>query len=341
MKLKDKFNKKKITVEEIERIYKINSYSDLFTLISKLIENNEIEAIKNSGGNGKKPALYKRYRIIEDEDDNSFYLDELDYKILSKFDVTYYKKNINKYKEHREYILSLNLFIKENENLLKTPLSINERSFQIWSREKFLQREEGKTILKNLGLKLEYLNCYDTSEPLAYYSKSKEAPQNILILENKDTYYTMRKYLINFNNIILGKKIDTVIYGAGKGIIKAFNDYEISVEDYLSNKENTIFYFGALDYEDILIYESFYVKYKENYNIKLFVEAYRKMVDKIKHISSLPKTKVGQNRNISDYFLKEFSLEYREKINEILKDDLYIPQEIINIIDLQMEEKWN
>jgi len=96
MKLKDKFNKKKITVEEIERIYKINSYSDLFTLISKLIENNEIEAIKNSGGNGKKPALYKRYRIIEDEDDSSFYLDELDYKILSKFDVTYYKKNINK-----------------------------------------------------------------------------------------------------------------------------------------------------------------------------------------------------------------------------------------------------
>ena len=28
-----------------------------------------------------------------------------------------------------------------------------------------------------------------------------------------------------------------------------------------------------------------------------------------------------------------------KKINDILKKDLYIPQEIINIIDLQMEEK--
>lgn len=339
MKLKDKFDKKKITVEEIEKIYKVNTYNDLYILVSKLIENNEIEAIKSSGGNGKKPALYKRYKIVEQENDNSFYIDELNYKILSKFDISYYKKNINKYKEHREYILALNEFIKENEALLKVPLSMNERSFQIWGREKFLQREEGKLILKNLGLNLDYLNYYDTSEPLAYYSKSKKVPQNILILENKDTYYTMRKYLINFNNIILGKEIDTVIYGAGKGIIKAFKDYDISVEDYLASKENKIYYFGDLDYEGIIIYESFYDKYKDLYNISPFIEGYKKMIDKVNNINSLPKTKDGQNRNINKYFLQEFSLEYKEKIKNILNSDLYIPQEIINIIDLQMEEK--
>ena len=48
-------------------------------------------------------------------------------------------------------------------------------------------------ILKNLGLELDFLNYYDTCEPIAYYSMSKENPQNILVLENKDTYYTMRK----------------------------------------------------------------------------------------------------------------------------------------------------
>ena len=100
-----------------------------------------------------------------------------------------------------------------------------------------------------------------------------------------------------------------------------------------------MFYFGDLDYEGIIIYENFYKKYKEKYNIKLFVEGYKKMIDKIKDIKGLPETKEGQNRNINNYFLQEFSLEYREKINEILKKDLYIPQEIINIIDLQMEEK--
>lgn len=339
MKLKDKFNKKKITIEEIEKAYKVSTYNDLYILVSELIENNEIEAIKSSGGNGKKPALYKRYKIVEQEDDNSFYIEELNYKILSKFDISYYKKNINKYKEHREHILAINEFIKENEALLKVPLSMNERSFQIWGREKFLQREEGKLILKNLGLSLDYLNYYDTSEPLAYYSKSKKVPQNILILENKDTYYTMRKYLINFNNIILGKEIDTVIYGAGKGIIKAFKDYDVSVEDYLASKENNIYYFGDLDYEGIIIYEKFYSDYKDEYNIKPFIEGYKKMIDKVNNIGSLPKTKDGQNRNINRYFLQEFSLEYKEKIEAILESNLYIPQEIINIIDLQMEEK--
>lgn len=339
MNLKDKFNKKKITLEEIEKIYKICTYSDLYKLILKLIESNEIEAIKSSGGNGKKPALYKRYKIVQQEEDNSIYMEELDYKISSKFDIRYYKKNIEKYKEHREYILALNSFIKNNEDLLKIPLSMNERSFQIWGREKFLQKEEGKSILKNLGMHLDFLNYYDTSEPLAYYSKSKNSPQNILILENKDTYYTMRKYLINSNNNILGVEIDTVMYGAGKGIIKAFKDYDISVEEYLSNNENRIYYFGDLDYEGIIIYENFYDKYKEKYYIKPFIEGYKKMIDKIININSLPKTKEGQNRNISNCFLKEFSVDYRVRIEEILKSDLYIPQEVINIIDLQMEEK--
>lgn len=339
MKLIDKFNKKKITLEKIEEIYKVSTYGELYDLILKLIENNEIEVIKSSGGNGRKPALYKKYKIVEKEEDNSFYIEELTYKILSKFDISYYKKNIDKYKEHRNYILALNTFIKENEELLKIPLSMNERSFQIWGREKFLQKEEGKSILKNLGLNLDYLNYYDTSEPLAYYSKSKKVPQNILILENKDTYYTMRKYLINSNNNILRKEIDTVIYGAGKGVIKAFRDYDISVEDYLANKVNKIYYFGDLDYEGIIIYEKFYDTYKDKYNINLFIDGYKKMIDKINNINCLPKMKDGQNKNINKYFLDEFSLEYRLKIEEILKNNLYIPQEIINITDLQMEEK--
>ena len=40
MKLKDKFNKKKITIEEIEKLYKVNTYDDLYILVLKLIENN-------------------------------------------------------------------------------------------------------------------------------------------------------------------------------------------------------------------------------------------------------------------------------------------------------------
>lgn len=339
MRLEKKFKRKKISLNELKDIYKIENYKSLYELVNKLINNNEIVPIKSSGGNGKKPALYSKYKIIISEEDNSEILDEINFNIFNKFDISYYKSNLVKYKEHRKYIIQLSDFLKNKKELLKIPISMNERSFQIWGREKFLQKEQGKTILKNLKFDLSLLNYYDTSEPLAYYSKSKKQPQNILILENKDTYYTIRQYLINNNEKILGIDISTVIYGGGKNIQKAFKDYKISVEDYVSDNANTIYYFGDLDYEGIMIYEGLLLNYKGRYEIKAFVNGYEKMIDKAeKYEIQLPETKEGQNRNIKGEFIKEFSNSYAEKIMNILNKDLYIPQEIINICDL-MEEK--
>ncbi|MBE6050259.1 MAG: hypothetical protein E7214_06235 [Clostridium sp.] len=336
MKLADRITKKKVTLEEIKSIYKIKEYSELYKLITNLISNNEIIPIKSSGGNGKNPALYLRYSIVSEFKDNYDLIEEINFKFCSNLDMSYYKKNINKYKEHRKYIFQLNEFIKNKSSLLNTTVSMNERSFQIWGREKFIQKEEGKTILKNLKLDLEYLNFYNTSEPLAYYSVNKNSPQNVLILENKDTYYTMRKFLLTGKNYIFDVKIDSVIYGGGKKIIKAFKDYEISVEDYLCNKNNVLYYFGDLDYEGIIIYESLYRDFKNKYDIRPFIKGYEKMLNKASEFE-LPKTKEGQNRNIKEEFLSGFTNKYRKKVEEILSKDLYIPQEIINIYDLLEE----
>ena len=337
MNLLEKLKKKKITLDEIAASFKIKEYSQLYNLVNELVENEEILPIKSSGGNGKNPALYTKYKIIEKSEDNSQYIEEMNFKLSSIMDTSYYKKNISKYKEHRKYILQLNDFIMNKSFLLEKTVSMNERSFQIWGREKFLQKEEGKSIMKNLNLDLSYLNFYNTSEPLAYYSKSKKYPQNILILENKDTFYTMRRFLIKGEGSIFGIDIDTVIYGGGKKIIKAFEDYDISVEEYLSNGNNILYYFGDLDYEGIIIYESLHKNFKSKYDIRVFTKGYEKMIDKGEKFN-LPKTKEGQNRNIGQDFYNEFTEEYRSKMMEILSKDLYIPQEIINICDL-MEEK--
>lgn len=327
--------KKVIELDEIEKIYKPESYEELRRVVGELIKEERLLPVINSGGNGKKPTLYKKYRILEKNEDYSELLDEINYKLSTKFSIEYYKNHLDKYKEHRDYILKLSDFITNKQSLLNKTISMNERAFQIWGREKFLQKEGGKTIVKNLGINLEDLNYYDTSEPLAYYSKSKETPQKILIIENKDTYYTMRRHLIEGGEDIFGEDVSTLIYGGGKNINKAFNDYKISVEPYVSDSRNKILYFGDLDYEGIIIYEGLYELFGKEYNMSPFISGYKKMIDKAKEESIwLPKTKEGQNKNISEIFLSEFNDNYRAEIEKILGDGLYIPQEIVSIIDL-------
>ncbi|SHJ54427.1 hypothetical protein SAMN02745248_00349 [Hathewaya proteolytica DSM 3090] len=324
-----------ISLDAIEKMYRCDQYKELYRIVCEDIKRGHIQPVKNSRLNGKNPSLHEKYRIIRKLEDNSEFIDELTYHMWEGFDISYYKTHMDKYKEHRKYISMLNEFILKNRDKLNTSISMNERSFQIWGREKFLQKEEGKTILKNLGISCEFLNYYDTSEPLAYYSVSKEVPQKLLIIENKDTYYTMRRFLIERGGKILGEDIGTIIYGGGKNICKTFKDFKISVEEYVCNKENQILYFGDLDYEGIIIYESLFNVNGGIYPISPFVAAYEKMMDKVEESSvCLPETKTGQNRNIGIEFMSKFSCKSQNAIKNILEKNLYIPQEIININDL-------
>lgn len=205
------------------------------------------------------------------------------------------------------------------------PTSLNERSFQIWQQEKFLA-QEGQRLLKNVGLTLDDLNIYETAEPLAYYSVSKETPQNILIIENKDTFYSLRKYMIEGHQQILGFPMKTLIYAGGKKGIKGFQHFEASVEPYLLHQANRFYYFGDLDYEGILIFE----KLRDHFYCEPFVLAYEAMLKKSVSLQ-LPKTKEKQNRQISEMFFNYF--EECTLMKAILESDRYIPQEILTMQD--------
>ena len=135
---------------------------------------------------------------------------------------------------------------------------------------------------------------------------------------------------------ICGSPIGTLIYGAGKGIIAAFSDLEISGEPYMLEQGNSVLYFGDLDYEGIGIYEGFALTYGERYDIRLFQRAYELMIEKADRIGidSLPRTKEGQNRNIDSVFLSCFSQRQQAKIRAVLEQERYIPQEILNIEDM-------
>lgn len=332
MKSIRKMGKKKIELDEISKIYRLKDYQSLVDFIMENIEDGIIQPIKASGTNGKSPALHNRYRIIYIEENYEEYENELLYQLDSSLKIDYYIKNIRRYKEDRHYILQLSNYLSNHKDLLDDPTSLNERSFEIWNREKYLQKEGGFRILKNLGVSLDDLNIYGTTEPLPYYSHHKDIPQNVLILENKDTFYSMRRHLLKGNHKILGLPIGTLIYGKGKGILKSFSDFTFCVEPYLSDKSNQILYFGDLDYEGILIYEQLVSVFMEEISIRPFKQAYIHMLKKANK-EDLPLMKDGQNKNIGSIFLDSFETKEKAEIIEILNQNKYIPQEILSIRD--------
>ena len=324
---------KRISLDDLLHTRQDLAYSEQYGYIKKLLEKGQIKPVKASKSNGKKPALYREYWMVEEQKDYSNYIEEIKYTFSTMISVDYYLAHPDTYEKDRIWVLMLNEYLKKHADALLTAESLNERSFEIWHREKFLDREQGKKILKRCGLNVEALNVYRTTEPLSYYTHTRNTPQNILILENKDPFFSMRNYLLNGHTEIFGAEIGTLIYGAGKGIIRSFQDFDLCAEPYMKHPKNTIYYFGDLDYEGIGIYENLAEKFRSRWKIIPFVPAYQAMLGKAEQIIELPETKEHQNRNISTQFFSCFDEIMVKKMEAVLDKDRYIPQEILNTAD--------
>lgn len=329
--------KKKISLEDIQTKHQFQHYERMYQYICEEISKGTLMPIKNSQTNGKKPALYQRYwQILEENIENEEeLLEELSYKLHPSLDTSYYRRNLSQYQEEQIMVLRLSDYLMNKKEMLQKKISMNERSFDIFFREKYLDKEFGAKLLSHVKLRMEDLNFYQTSEPLAYYSNSKEAPQNILIVENKDTFYSLRKFLQNDSDKILKMKIGTLIYGGGEAIVKSFEDYINGAEKYFKCKENQLYYFGDLDYAGIQIFESLSKKYKEFVKIHVFVPAYLKMFEKAMSygLELMPMTKDGQIERKNDDFYAYFDKEFIGKVRIFLEQRRYIPQEILNRCD--------
>lgn len=336
-----------------------DSYKILYDYIEEKIKEGNLKPLVKRGLNGKRPPLYNAYWLIEEEKESNEFDDELNFKLSPKLSMEYYKKHIEQYRKDRDAILKLSEFLKNDSDRLIRSESVNERSFEIWGDEKFIRggsenksknesRGQGKRILKNLGIELSDLNVYETPEPFVSYIFDRTVPQNVLIIENKDTFYTIRKYMQETgNNEILGEKFGTLIFGSGKKVIASFRDFRYTAERYLADRRNHFLYFGDMDYEGIGIFENLTEVfeersseqgelYKEEMYIEPFKTAYLKMYEKAGQLGfdKLPVTKEKQNRNIHNTFAKHFEPKTWKKFQELLLTEKYIPQEIINIWEL-------
>ncbi len=325
---------KRCSLEDISQKKNLE-YGELCRYIYDRIADGSIKPVKSSGLNGKKPALYQEYWLVEKQKDYSDIYDEIRFRLAAEIKPDYYLAHPEEYQRDREYVIALSEYIKGGLLDRDVTMSKNERSFDIWKREKFLSEGRGKRICDRCGISQECLKYYETYEPLSYYSKDKSEPQTVLIIENKDTFFTMRNYLMKELKNSGDDSIKTLIYGAGKGVVKAFMGYELSCEPYMCNKKNRFLYFGDFDFEGILIFEALRSSMTGKYDIVPYTAAYVRLLEKMeKSGKNMPDTKEGQNRNIGDEFLNFFDTETRERMMTLLDAGKYIPQECVNYEDM-------
>ncbi|MBK5251228.1 MAG: hypothetical protein JJE29_01070 [Peptostreptococcaceae bacterium] len=321
------FKRKIISIDELSKIASVGEYYDFAMLVEGFIEKGILKPVKSSGRNGRSPSVFNEYRIIRPKADYAEAIEDIK-KLHPRFDHSKYAKRPSDYIKNKREIDLLSDFLWKNEGQFNEVMSVNERSFQIWGEEKLLKGGSVvKKIFKYNGWDMSELNCFETPEPFFDYVFSFGEKTNVLILENKDTWFGLRKIMKEESKNRLFREYNVLLYGEGKKIISR----RMRLEDYnflLGNSNNRYFYFGDLDYEGIDIFQKLVLR-NEGISISLCTELYTWMVEESKKYE-LPFTKKGQKEVDVSGFLSWFCEDDALVIRNILESRRYIPQEILN-----------
>jgi hypothetical protein len=323
---------KKITfdVNEIESLLKSNQdferktllYKDLANSIVELEEEGKIIPVKSSKRYFMDKRIYNRYKKVKREEKKNLYKDEVLTGYHPNMAMSSYIKNVNLYKKDREVlkIISKFLFDKENE---ETFISVNERSYQLFGNEKLLAEDWNEKKLVKIGLTYEDLFCYPTYEPFFYYGSVRHENESVLIVENKDTFYSLKKLFLEGVNAWDGIAFSMLIYGEGNKITNSIH----FLEELAIPKNTRIYYFGDFDPMGITIFNR--IKESNTRPIDLMTLFYREMW-KYRKNGNVSK-KQDWNEQAIHSFCSYFEEDEQTDYLCYLRDNKYIPQEALTI----------
>lgn len=218
-----------ITETELQKISRERDYLLFHGEVEEMVEGGLLSPVKASGKNGRIPPLFNKYRIIKPKEDYTEYLENIR-RLNPQLNISAYLKRPELYKKHRDLVEGLSHYLWHQAELLEGPMSRKERSFSIWGREKLIDENFSllREVLRFNGLAEDFLHYYDTPEPFFEYVHSQSSDMSVLILENKDTWFTFRKLMqATGKNVIAGQGVDLLIYGEGNKITK-----KAALEDY-------------------------------------------------------------------------------------------------------------
>lgn len=330
--------KKRITLEEIAQILEIKMINSeqLYMSVSDLVKEGILSPITNSGMNGNyKYPLFLKYIIsISTENDEKESIEDIRKLHPALQRKNYLVNHIDLYKNNKPYIERLNKYLFDKKSTVA--ISRKERSYEIFGEEKVLdENREMITFLKSIDLDERELLYYSTPEYCFHdYIANRKDHMTLLILENKDIWFNIRRRMFEDNlKSLFGEHIDGVIYGSGNKIAERTGALQEYVK-FMGDVTVDFLYWGDIDKEGLSIYKKV-LAYNPSLSIRLFSPGYKKMLEKVKKQTYIEKSKskridVLDTNDISDFFEdEEFAL-----LNKLLAEDNLVPQEIITYTDL-------
>ncbi|HDR4873408.1 TPA: DUF2399 domain-containing protein [Bacillus cereus] len=207
---------------------------------------------------------------------------------------------------------------------------MNERSFELFHDEKILKRHQGKTLLNRLGISYDELICYETHEPFFYIKSWKQQRNNlhVLIIENKDTYFSIKRLFQIGMYTWFDISFDLLVYAEGKKIIHSISIMEEILEE---GQECHIHYYGDLDPSGIRIWHS--VRANTRYICEPFVPFYHHLLNKHWHHAIPQHTEQLASEEELTSFYSYFHVEDVLHIQAIFAKNYYLPQEGLTKVD--------
>ena len=204
-------------------------------------------------------------------------------------------------------------------------MAVNERSFQLFNDEKFLNSRQGQQILERIGITVTDLNCYLTYEPFFYYRNQTDGGEkNVLIIENKDTFFSLKKLLQEGITQWNGIEVSLLIYGEGKKIQRSFSFFKELDQYQAADLELNFYYFGDLDPEGIKIWWGLQNKYEVEFiPLKFFYQQLLKYSQAAANLKTEQSFSEAAVEEFCDYFAKSAG----NKMKNLLQNGKYIPQE--------------
>lgn len=332
--LQSKKNKRFQTVELEKEIKQLLGeergaffYRDFGQSIEELENGGKIKKIKSSKKYNANARLFNKYQLIEEtiEIDQAF-ITTLLTEFHPSMNTTYYFKNPHKFEKDLPFIKQISFFLIQKDKSTDW-ISLNERSYELFGNEKFLASNDGQKLLTRIAITNDDLCSFQTYEPFFYYQKPTTKIENILIIENKDTFFSMKKLMNEGMTTWGGKTISLLIYGEGSKITRSIE----FIEELGINPTIPIYYYGDLDPEGISIY--YRTMQKTTRDIQPFIFLYEALWERRNKSRKWDNQFCNEEAYMT--FFSYFPLPWSERVQAFLNDKGCVPQEGVNLRDLR------